>query len=67
MAKFRLTATKDIAGSTVKRGDTIVVEAPHESWLNTALVRKALEEQLGRRLNCNFSDYNGEWTITKLS
>lgn len=67
MAKYRLTLVKPIAGEKVQVGDSIILDVPHESWINNIMVREALEKQVGRTLNCSFRPYSGEWTITKLS
>ena len=64
MAKYRLTAKMDFAGSTVKKGETIIVDVPHESWINTQIVRDALDAQTNARMNCGYNA--NEWIIEKL-
>lgn len=57
MAKFRLTAKKDIHGGgkwNVNAGDMVVIDVPHVSWINTQIVREAFETQLGKRMNCGY-------------
>lgn len=63
MARYKLTAVTNIYG-TVKTGDVIYVNVPHESAINTEIVRKALDEQLGKRMNSGY--YWREWDIVKL-
>lgn len=64
MAKYRLTAKTNIIGSTIKRGEIITVEVPHETWINTQIVRDALATQTNATMNCGYNA--SEWIITKL-
>lgn len=63
MARYKLTAVKNIYG-TVTTGDVIYVNVPHDSWINTDIVRKALDEQIGKRMNSGYC--RQDWNIVKI-
>ena len=67
MARFRMTVIGDVYG-TVKRGDSIIVEAQNKTWITGSMVREAVEKQLGKRMNELYSTSHegSKWSITKL-
>lgn len=62
-----MTVIGDVFGS-VKPGDSIIVEAGHESQITGMMVREAVEKQLGKYINELYCSLHlgKKWTITKL-
>ena len=66
--KFRMTVIGDVYG-TVKPGDTIIVDNQRNGdYIDPNLVKKAVEEQLGKKMfECYHSGHNGrKWKVTKI-
>lgn len=68
MARFRMTVIGNFYGSTVKPGDTIIVEASSESNINAVMVREAVEQQLGKTMNelPGYGRLREKWKITQI-
>ncbi len=64
MAKYRLTAKQDFPGEKIKSGLSITVDVPHDTWINTEIVREALESQLNIKMWCGYN--RNLWIIEKL-
>lgn len=66
MAKYKMTVIKDFPGEKIYVGDSIIVEASHDSAINTNMVRQALKEQLGKQMCSGYSSCDGHWKVSKL-
>lgn len=55
MAKFSLNSKMNIIGLTIKQGEIITVDVPHENWINTQIVRDALAAQTNVTMNCGYN------------